>query len=115
MALSGLLCAIGMFLFGHEMAVGANAALCSFLMGVMMLGVIIGIWSTISYGLDAFRNLSSEMFVMNMLFKVRFLRVFFFEHQYIHHLGPAEDFAPVLSLLEGRTRGGIHYLVCIMI
>ena len=110
MALSGLLCAIGMFLFGHEMAVGANAALCSFLMGVMMLGVIIGIWSTISYGLDAFRNLSSEMFVMNMLFKVRF-----FWHQYIDHLGPAEDFAPVLSLLEGRTRGGIHYLVCIMI
>lgn len=59
-----------MFLFGYTLAIGANAILCAFLQGVMMFGVLIGIWSTISYGLDAFRNLSSEMFIMNMLMKV---------------------------------------------
>lgn len=70
MALAGVTCGIGMFLFGYTLSIGANAILCAFLFGVQMFGIIIGIWSTISYGLDAFRNLSSEMFIMNMLFKV---------------------------------------------
>jgi hypothetical protein len=61
---------IGMFLFGYEMAIGANAVLCAFLQGVMMFGVLIGIFATLAYGLDAFRNQSSEIFIMNMLFKV---------------------------------------------
>lgn len=70
MSLSGIACALGMFLWGYATSVGASAYLCSFLQGVMLVGVVIGIFSTISYGLDAFRNLSSEMFIMNMLFKV---------------------------------------------
>lgn len=70
MSIAGVACGLGMFLFGYAMSVGASAILCSFLQGVMMVGVLIGIFSSISYGLDAFRNLSSEMFVMNMLFKV---------------------------------------------
>ena len=34
-----------------------------------MFGVLIGIFSTLSYGLDSFRNEANEIFVMNMLFK----------------------------------------------
>jgi hypothetical protein len=64
-------CGIGMFLFGYTLAIGANAILCAFLQGVMMVGVLIGIYSTLSYGLDAYRSQSNEMFVMNMFFKVR--------------------------------------------
>lgn len=63
-------CGLGMFLFGYTMAIGAAAELCSFLQGVMMVGVLIGIFSTLSYGLDSFRSQSNEIFVMNMLFKV---------------------------------------------
>ncbi len=63
---------LGMFLFGYTMAIGANAVLCAFLQGVMMVGVLIGIFATLAYGLDAFRNQSSEIFIMNMLFKARF-------------------------------------------
>ncbi len=59
-----------MFLFGYAMAVGANAILCAFLQGIMMVGVLIGIFATLAYGLDAFRNQSNEIFIMNMLFKV---------------------------------------------
>jgi len=36
----------------------------------MMVGVLIGIFATLSYGLDAFRTQSNEIFVMNMLMKV---------------------------------------------
>jgi hypothetical protein len=70
MSIGGVACGLGMFLFGYTMAIGANAILCAFLQGVMMVGVLIGIFSTLSYGLDAFRNQSNEIFIMNMLFKV---------------------------------------------
>ncbi|KAF2093917.1 serine/threonine kinase 16 [Rhizodiscina lignyota] len=69
MAPAGVACGIGMFLFGYTLSIGANAVLCSFLQGVMMVGVLMGIFSTLSYGLDAFRSQSNEMFVMNMFFK----------------------------------------------
>ncbi|GAB7340414.1 hypothetical protein MBLNU457_6848t1 [Dothideomycetes sp. NU457] len=91
MALAGVTCAIGMFLFGHALTVGANAILCSFLFGLLMFGIIIGIWSTISYGLDAFRNLSSEMFIMNMLFKNFMFYAFSnFANNWVVAKGPAE-------------------------
>jgi hypothetical protein len=66
---------LGMFLFGYTMAIGANAILCAFLQGVMMVGVLIGIFATLAYGLDAFRSQSSEIFIMNMLFKVIFFLI----------------------------------------
>lgn len=70
MSVAMFTCGIGMFLFGYTMAIGAPAELCAFLQGVMMFGVLIGIFSTLSYALDAFRSQSNEMFIMNMLFKV---------------------------------------------
>jgi hypothetical protein len=70
MSIAGVASGLGMFLFGYAMAVGANAILCAFLQGVMMVGVVIGIFAMLSYGLDAFRNQSNEIFIMNMLFKV---------------------------------------------
>lgn len=42
----------------------------SILQGVMMVGVLIGIFATLAYALDAFRSQSNEMFIMNMVFKV---------------------------------------------
>lgn len=70
MSIGGVACGLGIFLFGYAMATGANAILCAFLQGVMMVGVLIGIFETLSYGLDAFRTQSNEIFIMNMLFKV---------------------------------------------
>jgi hypothetical protein len=61
----------GMFFFGYTMAHGSNAILCAFFQGMMMVGVMIGVVATMSYGLDAFRSQSNEIFVMNMVFKVR--------------------------------------------
>lgn len=34
-----------------------------------MVGVLIGIFATLSYALDAFRSQSNDIFIMNMLFK----------------------------------------------
>lgn len=73
MSLAMVTCGLGMFLFGYTMQVGAAAPLCAFMQGLMMFGVLIGIFSTLSYALDAFRSQSNEMFVMNMVFKVRIM------------------------------------------
>lgn len=64
-----------MFFFGYAMANGLSAILCSFLWGMMMFGVMIGVVATMAYGLDAFRSQSNEMFVMNMVFKVSYSQI----------------------------------------
>ncbi|EXJ57303.1 hypothetical protein A1O7_07650 [Cladophialophora yegresii CBS 114405] len=69
MAPACVTCAFGMFFFGYTLEKGSPAELCAFLQGVMMVGVLIGIFSTLSYGLDSFRSQSNEIFIMNMLFK----------------------------------------------
>ncbi|KAF2148903.1 serine/threonine kinase 16 [Myriangium duriaei CBS 260.36] len=91
MALSAITCALGFFTFGWAMAHGKSAELCSFLWGVQMFGIIVGIWSTITYGLDAFRNLSSEMFIMNMLFKnFMFYALSNFANDWVEDKGPEQ-------------------------
>jgi hypothetical protein len=66
-------CGFGMFFFGYTLENGSAAELCAFLQGLMMVGVLIGIFATLSYGLDAFRSQANEIFIMNMLFKVHHL------------------------------------------
>jgi len=72
MSIAGVFCGIGMCLFGYGLARGASAELNAFLFGLEMFGITVAIWSTLSYGLDAFRGLSNEIFIMAMLFKVWF-------------------------------------------
>ncbi|KIX96929.1 uncharacterized protein Z520_07043 [Fonsecaea multimorphosa CBS 102226] len=81
----------GMFFFGYTMAHGSSAVLCAFCQGLMMVGVLIGVWSTMSYGLDAFRSQSNEMFVMNMFFKnFMFYGLSNFANNWVAAKGPEE-------------------------
>jgi len=91
MAPAAVACGLGMFLFGYTLSIGASAELCSFLQGVMMFGVLIGIFSTLSYGLDSFRNQSNEIFVMNMLFKnFMFYGLSNFANNWVAAAGPTQ-------------------------
>lgn len=88
---AGIACGIGMFLFGYTLSIGAAAEVCAFLQGVMMVGVLIGIFSTLSYGLDSFRAQSNEIFVMNMLFKnFMFYGLSNFANDWVAAKGPTE-------------------------
>lgn len=71
MILAAIGCGVGMFVYGYMLETQASAILCSFFWGWMMFGVLIGGISPMSYALDAFRDCSNELFIMNMLFKVR--------------------------------------------
>lgn len=91
MAPSAVFCAFGMFFFGYTLQNGSAAELCAFLQGVMMVGVLIGIWSTLSYGLDSFRSQANEIFVMNMLFKnFMFYGLSNFANPWVVSKGPEE-------------------------
>jgi hypothetical protein len=59
-----------MFTDGHLLATGASAVLCAVVQAIMMFGIVVASFSMTSYALDSFRNLSNEIFIMNMLFKV---------------------------------------------
>ncbi|KAK3117162.1 hypothetical protein LTR53_001741 [Teratosphaeriaceae sp. CCFEE 6253] len=73
------------------MAVGAAAPVCAFFQGLMMFGVLIGIFAGLSYGLDAFRTQSNEIFVMNMLFKnFLFYGLSNFANPWVAKSGPEE-------------------------
>jgi hypothetical protein len=72
MILAAIGCGVGMFVYGYMLETRASAILCSFFWGWMMFGVLIGGISPMSYALDAFRDISNELFIMNMLFKVRY-------------------------------------------
>jgi hypothetical protein len=71
MTLATVTCVPGFFAFGYVLSTGGDPYVISFCQGLLMFGVVIGIWSTISYSLDAYRKASSEIFVMIMTFKVR--------------------------------------------
>ena len=72
MSLAAIGCGVGMFVYGYMLENQRSAVLASFFWGWMMFGVLIGGISPMSYGLDAFRDSSNELFIMNMLFKVCF-------------------------------------------
>jgi hypothetical protein len=91
MALALVFCTIGMFLFGYTMSVGSPSTLCAFFQGVMMVGVLIGIFATLSYALDAFRSQSNDIFIMNMLFKnFMFYGLSNFANNWVAAKGPTE-------------------------
>jgi hypothetical protein len=67
-------CGVGMFVYGYMLETQASIYVCSFFWGWMMFGVLVAGISSMSYALDSFRESSNELFIMNMLFKVTYLR-----------------------------------------
>jgi MFS family permease len=62
-------CGVGMFGYGHFIQIGGNAYVVALFQGIMMVGVLIGTIAPVSYALDAYRDASNEIFIMNMLMK----------------------------------------------
>ena len=60
---------VGLFVYGYLCHQFASAELCAFLDGILAFGVTIGLISLGQYALDAYRDLSNEIFIMTMTFK----------------------------------------------
>jgi len=84
---------IGLFMYGYVLEIKAAAELTSFVQGVMVFGIIVGTISTTSYLLDAYRELSSEIFIMSMVTKnFLFYGMTFFVNNWVAAAGPRNMF-----------------------
>jgi hypothetical protein len=59
----------GTFAYGYAVGDGDSVYLCNFLYGMMLCGGIVASSTVIVYALDAYRDSSNEIFIMNMLYK----------------------------------------------
>jgi hypothetical protein len=59
----------GLIGFGYAVESAVSVYLVSFIWGTMLCGITISAISTSSYGLDAFRDNATEIFIMAMVFK----------------------------------------------
>jgi hypothetical protein len=84
---------IGLCLFGHFAEQGASFFLTSFLHGMDLFGIVTAAISASSYILDAFRDISGEIFIMNMVFKNFLFYAFsYFVNDWTAQKGPAIPF-----------------------
>ncbi|OAG45082.1 hypothetical protein AYO21_00430 [Fonsecaea monophora] len=106
MVLAAITAVPGFFAFGYTLSIGASVYLVIFCQGLLMFGVFVGIWSSMSYGLDAFRNLASETFVMIMTFKnLMFFGLSHYANDWVANKGPQEMIA-VFQTLRDRFELG---------
>lgn len=84
---------IGLCLFGYCAEQGMSFYLTAFFHGMDLFGIVIAAISSSTYVLDAFRDISSEVFIINMVFKnFLFYGFSYFVNDWAATSGPAEVF-----------------------
>jgi hypothetical protein len=64
-----VLCLIGMFSYGHVLSTGQSAIVCAVVQAVMQGGIVVAYNTAFSYGLDAYSDITNEIFIVNMVIK----------------------------------------------
>jgi hypothetical protein len=91
MPLGTVLCTGGFFGYGYAVQSGLSVYSCAVLFGVKMSGIIIASSSLMTYALDAYRDSSNEIFIMNMFFKnFMFYGLSYFVNNWIEDKGPVQ-------------------------
>jgi len=81
---------IGLCLFGYFAEQGASFYLTAFFHGMDLFGIVCAAISASTYVLDAFRDISGEIFIMNMVFKnFLFYGFSYFVNDWTDSAGPA--------------------------
>lgn len=84
---------IGLCLFGHFAEKGSSYYITAFFHGMDLFGIVVACISASSYVLDAYRDLSSEVFIMNMVLKnFLFYGFSYFVNDWTAREGPATVF-----------------------
>jgi hypothetical protein len=73
---------LGLCLYGYGLQQFWNPPLTAIIHGIMLFGILVGAISSSAYILDAFRDLSNEVFIMAMAFKNFF---FYGMSYYVNH------------------------------
>jgi hypothetical protein len=84
---------IGLFVYGYMVQTQASPEICAVFHGVMLFGILIGAITTSGYALDAYRELSNEIFIMAMVFKnFLFYGMSYFVNNWVAEKGPEQMF-----------------------
>jgi MFS family permease len=84
---------IGLCLFGYFAEQGASYYLTAFFHGMDLFGIVCAAIAASTYVLDAFRDISAEVFIMNMVFKnFLFYGFSYFVNDWTQKKGPAVVF-----------------------
>jgi|SRR5271156_406823 len=96
----------GLIGFGYAITRGVNVYLVSFLYGVAGCGLILSTIALSSYAIDSFRDTSTEIFVMAIVFKNFFFYGFSnFINNWMASAGPTT----VLTILAGISVGLVKH------
>lgn len=91
LALLGFIASAGLFAFGYTAQHQASVVLISVVWGVTMFGVCIAVGVTVTYALDAYRDMSNEIFFANIMFKnFLFYGYTYFVNQWTAVSGPRD-------------------------
>ena len=93
MVFSLVFSAVGLFVYGYSLQTLAAPAVTAVFHGIMLFGILIGAITTAGYALDAYRDLSNEIFIMAMVFKnFLFYGMSYFVNNWVAEDGPQEMF-----------------------
>ena len=93
MIFSLIFSAIGLFVYGYMLSIFAAPAVTAVFHGIMLFGILIGAITTAGYALDAYRDLSNEIFIMAMVFKnFLFYGMSYFVNNWVAEKGPEQMF-----------------------
>ncbi|KAF2462459.1 major facilitator superfamily domain-containing protein [Lineolata rhizophorae] len=105
--LVGAICSVaGLVGFGHTVAEGRSVYLACFVWGTMLFGLTNVATTTTAYALDAYRDYSTEIFIMNMVFKNFF---FYGVTEYIVDWYTTDGVAKIFDVM-----GGISAALCFL-
>jgi MFS family permease len=97
----GVLCGAGAFGFGGLAAAQANIYVIAFMWGLMLFGISFIVGPCSAYAIDAYRSISDEIFIVNIMFKnFLFYGYSYFINNWTASAGPAPVF---------YTFGGISF------
>jgi hypothetical protein len=93
MIFSLIFSAIGLFVYGYMLSIFAAPVVTAVFHGIMLFGILIGAITTAGYALDAYRDLSNEIFIMAMVFKnFLFYGMSYFVNNWVAEKGPEQMF-----------------------
>lgn len=92
-AIAGLFTGVGLMLFGYLCQIHASYYATATMHGLTLFGIVAATIGTSGYGLDAYREMSSEIFVAGIIFKnFMFYGFSYFVNDWTATAGPAHVF-----------------------
>jgi len=84
---------MGLFVYGYMLHTLSSPEVAALFNGILFFGILCGAITTAEYALDAYRDISNEIFIAAMMFKnFMFYGLSWFVNEWIAEKGPEQMF-----------------------